>query len=77
MVPARTLAAATIDFDLTERRLVIIGGGAHGAEVMVALAIAPDNDIRICGIFDNRDDSRSPPVLVGVPKLGTIDGSTS
>ena len=76
VVPARTLgsalAAAAIDFGLTERRAVIIGGGAHGAEVMAALAKAPDNDIRICGIFDDRDDSRSPPVLVGVPKLGTI-----
>ena len=33
----------------------------------------PDNDIRICGIFDDRDDVRSPPVVAGYPKLGTID----
>ena len=32
----------------------------------------PDNDIRICGIFDDRDDKRSPPVVAGYPKLGTI-----
>jgi hypothetical protein len=29
-------------------------------------------DIRICGIFDDRDDSRSPLVVRGVPKLGTL-----
>ena len=77
VVPARTLgsalAAAALDFSLTERRAVSIGGGEPGAEVMAALAAAPDNDIRICGIFDDRDDSRSPPVVVGVPKLGTLD----
>ena len=77
VVPARALgsalAAAAIDFGLTERRAVIIGGGENGAAVMTALANSPDNDIRIFGIFDDRDDSRSPPVLVGVPKLGAID----
>ena len=32
----------------------------------------PYNDIRICGIFDDRDDRRSPPVVAGYPKLGNI-----
>jgi Undecaprenyl-phosphate glucose phosphotransferase len=36
------------------------------------LAQAPGNDIRVFGIFDDRDDSRSPPVVVGLPKLGTL-----
>jgi Undecaprenyl-phosphate glucose phosphotransferase len=77
LLPARllgsTLAAAALDFGLTERRAVVIGGGERAAEVVAALADAPDNDIRICGIFDDRDDSRSPPVVVGVPKLGTLE----
>jgi exopolysaccharide biosynthesis polyprenyl glycosylphosphotransferase len=37
------------------------------------LTEAPDNDIRVCGIFDDRDDSRSPPVVDGIPKLGTME----
>ncbi len=32
-----------------------------------------DNDIRICGIFDDRDDRRSPDMVAGYPKLGTFD----
>jgi hypothetical protein len=32
-----------------------------------------DNDIRICGIFDDRDERRSPPIVAGYPKLGNID----
>ena len=77
VVPARVLgsalAAAALDFGLAERRAVIIGGGEHGARVVAALAEAPNNDIRVCGIFDDRDDSRSPPVVDGIPKLGTIE----
>ncbi|RWO22110.1 MAG: undecaprenyl-phosphate glucose phosphotransferase, partial [Mesorhizobium sp.] len=32
----------------------------------------PYNDIRICGIFDDRGDKRSPPIVAGYPKLGTV-----
>jgi Undecaprenyl-phosphate glucose phosphotransferase len=74
-LPARALgaalAAAAIDFGLTERRAIIVGGGDRGRSVMAALA-ASGSDIRVCGIFDDRDDGRSPPVLRGVPKLGTL-----
>jgi Undecaprenyl-phosphate glucose phosphotransferase len=55
-----------------ERRAVIVGGG-KAAEVLIrSLEKQPDNDIRICGIFDDRDDKRSPPVVAGYPKLGTV-----
>ena len=40
---------------------------------MTALGENPDNDIRVYGIFDDRDDSRSPAVITGVPKLGKTD----
>lgn len=77
VLPARTLgaaiAAAALDFGLTERRAVIIGGGERCASVVQNLAQAPGNDIRVFGIFDDRDDSRSPPVVVGLPKLGTLN----
>lgn len=55
-----------------ERRAVIVGGGQSAAELIVELEAQRDNDIRICGIFDDRADDRSPPVVAGYPKLGTI-----
>jgi Undecaprenyl-phosphate glucose phosphotransferase len=65
------LAGSALDFGLTERRAVIVGGGERALTVMTAL-VAAGADIRVCGIFDDRDDSRSPPVVRGVPKLGTL-----
>ena len=55
-----------------ERRAVIVGGGAAAEQLIRALEQQPDNDIRICGIFDDRDNRRSPPIVAGYPKLGTI-----
>ncbi|MEO3998809.1 undecaprenyl-phosphate glucose phosphotransferase [Mesorhizobium sp. CAU 1732] len=55
-----------------ERRAVIVGGG-KGAEILIrSIEQQPHNDIRICGIFDDRDDRRSPPVVAGYPKLGNV-----
>lgn len=75
VLPARALgaalAAAALDFGLTERRAVLVGGGARGIAVMENLAAA-GSDVRICGVFDDRDDARSPAVLRGVPKLGAV-----
>ncbi|MBN9047246.1 MAG: undecaprenyl-phosphate glucose phosphotransferase [Rhizobiales bacterium] len=56
-----------------ERRAVIVGGGPNAETLIRALEQQTDNDIRICGIFDDRDDKRSPPIVAGYPKLGTID----
>jgi len=55
-----------------ERRAVIIGGGANAESLIRAVERQPLNDIRICGIFDDRDHRRSPPVVAGYPKLGNI-----
>jgi len=55
-----------------ERRAVIVGGGGNAETLIRSIERQPDNDIRICGIFDDRDDRRSPPVVAGYPKLGTI-----
>jgi Undecaprenyl-phosphate glucose phosphotransferase len=57
---------------LLERRAVIVGGGAPAEKLILALAAEPDQDIRICGIFDDRKNDRSPPIVAGYPKLGTI-----
>ncbi len=55
-----------------ERRAVIVGGGEPAAELIRSLEAQHNNDVRVCGIFDDRTDDRSPPVVVGYPKLGTI-----
>nr|WP_316653528.1 undecaprenyl-phosphate glucose phosphotransferase [uncultured Gellertiella sp.] len=56
-----------------ERRAVIVGGGEPAKQLIRSLEQQPENDIRICGIFDDRDDTRSPVMVAGYPKLGTID----
>lgn len=55
-----------------ERRAVIVGGGKAAEMLIRSIEQQQYNDIRICGIFDDRDDTRSPPVVAGYPKLGTI-----
>lgn len=55
-----------------ERRAVIVGGGDPAAELIRSLESQANNDVRVCGIFDDRTDDRSPPIVVGYPKLGTI-----
>lgn len=55
-----------------ERRAVIVGGGERGGKLIEAIEESADTDIRICGVFDDRGDDRSPPVVAGYPKLGTV-----
>lgn len=55
-----------------ERRAVIVGGGKAAEMLIRSIEQQPYNDIRICGIFDDRDDKRSPPIVAGYPKLGTV-----
>lgn len=56
-----------------ERRTVIVGGGEAGEAVLKALSSQRDTDLRILGVFDDRDDDRSPDVVGGFPKLGRVD----
>ena len=55
-----------------ERRAVIVGGGKNAEDLIMSLESQADNDIRICGIFDDRGGDRSPPMVAGYPKLGTV-----
>lgn len=57
---------------IMERRAIIVGGGEPAKELIRALEHQADNDIRICGIFDDRGEKRSPVVVAGYPKLGTV-----
>ncbi|KQT50753.1 undecaprenyl-phosphate glucose phosphotransferase [Aureimonas sp. Leaf454] len=57
---------------IIERRAVIVGGGKGAEDLIRGLELEPESDIRICGIFDDRGDRRSPPIVAGYPKLGNI-----
>src|SRR5690606_4150187 len=46
-----------------ERRAVIVGGGKAAEALIRSVERQPYNDSRICGIFDDRDDRRSPPIV--------------
>lgn len=55
------------------RRCVIVGGGREGELLIKLLALAKDLDLCVCGVFDDRDGERSPAIVAGVPKLGTVN----
>jgi Undecaprenyl-phosphate glucose phosphotransferase len=55
------------------RRVVIVGGGREGESLLRALQTEADSDLRIFGVFDDRTGDRSPAMVEGVPKLGTVD----
>ncbi len=55
------------------RRAVIVGGGDAGESLVNALRQQIDSDVRIIGVFDDRNDDRSPVACGGLPKLGTVD----
>jgi Undecaprenyl-phosphate glucose phosphotransferase len=56
-----------------ERRTAIVGGGEAGIELIKALEGQRDTGLRVCGVFDDRNDDRSPDLVGGYPKLGTVD----
>jgi len=55
------------------RRTVIVGGAASGEALIQALQAQEDSDLDIRGVFDDRGDDRSAPMIAGKPKLGTVD----
>jgi Undecaprenyl-phosphate glucose phosphotransferase len=55
------------------RRTVVVGGGAAGEQLIAAINADPATDVRICGVFDDRTDERSPATIGGVLHLGTVD----
>lgn len=54
------------------RRAVLVGGGQAAADLIAELERQPNYPIEICGIFDDRDNDRSPPSVSGYQKLGNI-----
>ena len=56
-----------------ERRTVVVGGGSAAEQLFTELASQDQADLSICGFFDDRTGARSPDVVAGYPKLGTVD----
>ncbi len=54
-----------------ERRAVIVGGGKPAKDLIRALEQQPENDIRICGIFDDRNALALPMWSPVIRNLGT------
>lgn len=71
-VPVSRFVAWALSSRATERRAVIVGGGGNAERLIKGLEAQPDNDIRIVALFDDRGDHRSPQMIGGCRKLGTI-----
>ena len=55
-----------------DRRTAIVGGGEPANDIIRMLQAQPESGIRIVGVYDDRDDSRSPRVVGGYEKLGQV-----
>lgn len=55
------------------RRTVLVGGGTAANELLQKFADLPQADLQILGFFDDRTDARSPIIVGGFHKLGTVD----
>jgi len=55
------------------RRTVVVGGGEAGDKLIQVLRTQKDSDVRVIGVFDDRNDDRAPDACGGLKKLGTVD----
>jgi Undecaprenyl-phosphate glucose phosphotransferase len=55
------------------RRTVIVGGGELGEALVDQFKDQRDSDVHIIGLFDDRNDGRSPNACGDQRKLGTVD----
>lgn len=53
-------------------RVVIVGGGEAAEQLVASLHAGSGNFVEIVGLFDDRDDDRSPQAVGRLPKLGKI-----
>jgi len=56
-----------------DRRTVVVGADGNGETLIRSLAAQRDSDVRVIGVFDDRNDERSAASCDGVPKLGTVE----
>jgi len=56
-----------------DRHTVVVGADERGETLINAIVAQRDTDIHIVGLFDDRDDDRSPKTIARHQKLGTVD----
>jgi Undecaprenyl-phosphate glucose phosphotransferase len=72
-VAARKSTLRAVSEGRFARRAVIYGSGLHAENLIEALEADAASDVRICGLFDDRDDARSGGLVSGYPKRGDTD----
>ena len=55
------------------KRAVVVGGGELGRALIQELRAADIGEVKLLGVFDDRNDSRATSDVEGLPKLGTVD----
>ena len=56
-----------------DRRTIIVGADQNGEQLVQALKTQDDSDIKVLGVFDDRNDDRAMDTCAGSPKLGKVD----
>jgi Undecaprenyl-phosphate glucose phosphotransferase len=56
-----------------DRRTVVVGADERGENLINAIVAQRDNDVRVVGLFDDRNDDRAAETIAGRAKLGTVD----
>ncbi|WP_275186248.1 undecaprenyl-phosphate glucose phosphotransferase [Bradyrhizobium sp. CSA112] len=56
-----------------DRRTIIVGADQSGEQLVQALKTQDDSDIKVLGVFDDRNDDRAMDTCAGSPKLGKVD----
>ena len=54
------------------RRTVIVGGGRDAESLIASIETQAKDDIQLIGLFDDRNDDRSPESVASVEKLGSV-----
>ncbi|MFD2646215.1 undecaprenyl-phosphate glucose phosphotransferase [Devosia albogilva] len=68
----RTLVWSWTNKGRLRRRTVIVGGGKDAEILIQRMEASASNDIELLGLFDDRVDGRSPDMVAGYAKLGTV-----
>jgi Undecaprenyl-phosphate glucose phosphotransferase len=55
-----------------DQRIAIVGGGPEAEALVHSLKPLAASGVHLCGLFDDREAARSPDLVEGAPKLGTI-----
>ena len=56
-----------------DRRTIVVGADQTGEQLVQALKAQDDSDIKVLGVFDDRNDDRAMDTCAGSPKLGKVD----